>query len=379
MPGNTDNDRANEPVSSRSRTRVAHLGPHPAGRGGMPAVMRALLSSRLGEQYALEVIPTYDRPEPLARLSYFLRATARLIRWCAGRGRRIVHVHTTVRGSLYRKSALVAVAKLLRRPVILHLHAGAGDIGDFDSRIGPVRRALFGRAFRTADRVLSVSQASATEIERRLGCTGVMVVPNAAPEPGAASNGGGGEGVTVLYLGGFANRAKGGAVLAEALPALIEMCPDAEVVLAGPGDPPPHLRPLLDNGAVRWHGWLDEPLKEEELGRCDIFVLPSISEGLPVALLEAMSWGRAIVAARVGGVPEVLSDGVDGVLVEPRHPGALAKEIARLAGDEPRRARLGGAARARAERLNSEEVFGRLDAVYRELAAPAGSRLRSST
>jgi glycosyltransferase involved in cell wall biosynthesis len=105
-----------------------------------------------------------------------------------------------------------------------------------------------------------------------------------------------------------------------------------------------------------------------ELDRCDIFVLPSVSEGLPVALLEAMSWGRAIVATKVGGVPEVLSDGVDGVLVEPRRPEELAGEVASLVADESRRARLGDAARARAERLNADEVCGRLDAVYRELA-----------
>jgi glycosyltransferase involved in cell wall biosynthesis len=165
------------------RPHVVQLGPHPAGRGGMPAVMRALVESPLAKRYDLEVIPTYDRAEPLLRLAYFLRATGSLIRWCSRNGRRIVHVHTTVRGSMYRKSVLVAVAKLMRRPVVLHLHAGSGDIAEFDRRIGPVRRRLFGLAFRSADRVLSVSQSSATEIERQLGCRDVIVVPNSAPAP----------------------------------------------------------------------------------------------------------------------------------------------------------------------------------------------------
>ena len=348
---------------------VVQLGPHPAGRGGMPAVMRALLQSPLAERYDLQVIPTYDRAEPLRRLAYFLRATGSLIRWCSRGGRRIVHVHTTVRGSMYRKSVLVAVAKLMRRPVVLHLHAGSGDIAEFVRRIGPVRRRLFSLAFRAADRVLSVSQSSATAIEHQLGCTDVMVVPNSAPAP---PDGAGGRdernGITILYLGGFANPAKGGEVLADALPALIEQCPQADIVLAGPGEPPSRLRSLLDDGTLEWRGWLDEPLKNAELDRCDIFVLPSVSEGLPVALLEAMSWGRAIVATKVGGVPEVLSDGVDGVLVEPRRPEELAREVASLVADDSRRARLGDAARARAERLNADEVCGRLDAVYRELA-----------
>jgi glycosyltransferase involved in cell wall biosynthesis len=259
----------------------------------------------------------------------------------------------------------------MRRPVVLHLHAGAGDIGEFTSRIGPVRRALFSRAFRGADRVLSVSQASATEIERRLGCADVLVVPNAAP-PAAPPDRNlkrAGDRVRVLFLGGFANRAKGGEVLAEALPALVSESPGIEITLAGPGELPANVEPLLNGGAVHWRGWLEEPLKTSELARCDIFVLPSISEGLPVALLEAMSCGVAIVATAVGGVPEVLSDGVDGVLVEPRRPAQLSKAIAALATNAAERNRLGAAARARAERLNADEVCGRLDAVYRELVA----------
>jgi glycosyltransferase involved in cell wall biosynthesis len=334
----------------------------------MPAVIRALLQSPLADSYDLEVIPTYDRSEPFLRLTYFLRAALSLVWWCARRGKRIVHVHTTVRGSLYRKSVLVALAKLMRKPVVLHLHAGAGDIAEFDNRIGSLRRGLFGGAFRAADTVLSVSQASATETERRFGVTDVIVVPNAAPVVPLAPSRDGASEVRVLYLGGFANQAKGGAVLTDALPELAERCPGARIVLAGPGEPPSQLLPLLDNGSILWRGWLDEPLKNEELGHCDIFVLPSVSEGLPVALLEAMSWARAIVATKVGGVPEVLSDGVDGVLVEPGRPEELAREIASLAGDESRRRRLGEAARSRAKRLNADEVCGRLDAVYRELA-----------
>jgi glycosyltransferase involved in cell wall biosynthesis len=198
-----------------------------------------------------------------------------------------------------------------------------------------------------------------------------LVVPNAAPPPAdgdpAGNDGAGKDFVGILYLGGFANPAKGGAVLAEALPLIVSSCPEAQITLAGPGEPPAALRPLLEDGAVRWRGWLEEPLKLAELACCDIFVLPSVSEGLPVALLEAMSWGRAIVASRVGGVPEVLTDGVDGVLVEPRRPDLLAERVASLVADSGQRDRLGNGARMRAERLNSDEVCGRLDSIYREL------------
>ena len=86
-----------------------------------------------------------------------------------------------------------------------------------------------------------------------------------------------------------------------------------------------------------------------------------------MALLEAMAWGRAIVATAVGGVPEVLSDGENGLVVPPADPPALAAALARLAADAGLRARLASAARERARRLNAEEVTDRLDAIYRRL------------
>lgn len=86
-----------------------------------------------------------------------------------------------------------------------------------------------------------------------------------------------------------------------------------------------------------------------------------------MALLEAMAWGRAIVATTVGGVPDVLSDGEDALLVAAGDSEALAAAVARLAADPALRKRLGPAARERALRLNSEEVTDRLDRVYRDL------------
>jgi len=71
--------------------------------------------------------------------------------------------------------------------------------------------------------------------------------------------------------------------------------------------------------------------------RADIFVLPSLSEGIPKTLLEAMASGLPIVATRVGGVPDVIKDGETGLLVEPRSPEQIAKAVQRLIEDPPLR------------------------------------------
>jgi glycosyltransferase involved in cell wall biosynthesis len=344
------------------KTRVVHLGPDPATGGGMPAVIASLLESPLAERYRLEAIPTWRDRRPIARMVVFFVALTRLMRWCAGPGPRIVHVHVAARGSLYRKAVLVGAARLMRRPVILHVHAGPGDLEDFIGRLGWLRLALVRIPFQVADRVLSVSASGAATLRQRLAEVEIEVVPNAPPPSAGPFPRSYGEEAALLYLGGFEDPAKGGAVLVGALPALLERRPGTRVVLAGPGTPPGD---LPDN--ARWEGWLDDEGKARALRTAEVFVLPSISEGMPVALLEAMASGLAIVATRVGAVPELLTDELDAVLVDREDPAGLAAALAEVAAEPERRRRLGEAAAERARRLADEDVYGRLDRIYTEL------------
>lgn len=348
------------------RPRVIQLGPDV--RGGMRAVMRGLFASPLGERYRLEFVATHRGSGWVGRLSVFCLSLWRLTWWSLrGRGR-IVHVHATVRGSMLRKSFVVLLAKALRRRVVLHMHSGPGDVIYERTQIGSLQAALFRVMFRRADVVLAVSAASARALEEAYTASGVVVVPNSAPAAPDVPPAAGGESLTALYVGGFANRVKGGEQLLAALERLEPA--GLRVLLSGPGELPGRGRALIEHRPqIEWRGWLGEAEKEQLLSEAAIFVLPSTSEGLPMALLEAMAWGRAIVATAVGGVPEVLSDDVDGLIVPPGDPEALAAAMARVAGDPELRERLGSAARERARRLNAEEVTGRLEAIYAELLA----------
>jgi glycosyltransferase involved in cell wall biosynthesis len=348
------------PPGQPTRPRVLQVGPDVPG--GMSAVIRSLIASPLSDRYELDLVPTYKGPSALRRLLVFLVALAEIVVWRARRRGVIVHIHATVRGSAYRKAACVLVAKAMRARVVLHFHSGPGDIDAFAAKLGRASHAYVGAAYRAADVVLAVSSRSAEAWQRAFGPRQVVVLANpvAAVTP-VASGRGEDERLLVLFLGGFANPVKGGKLLLGALRE--EPLAAADVVLAGPGELPAGELPA----AVEWRGWVEPAEKAALLSGADVFVLPSTSEGLPVALLEAMAYGLAIVATDVGGVPDVVADGFDALIVEPGEPAALVAAISRLVGDPRLRRELGAAARARAAELRPEAIAARLDAIYRPL------------
>ena len=104
------------------------------------------------------------------------------------------------------------------------------------------------------------------------------------------------------------------------------------------------------------------------MGACDIFTLASKWEGLPVALMEALALGLAVVATRVGGVAESMHDGVDALLVPAGNPTALADAWQRVATDTALRQRLASAARTRAAEFDVTRAVRRLEQVYAQVA-----------
>jgi glycosyltransferase involved in cell wall biosynthesis len=166
------------------------------------------------------------------------------------------------------------------------------------------------------------------------------------------------------------HRQKGLGDLLAAVAWVRERVPDVRLLLIGEGELRDELeaqaRALGLSGAVIFAGIRTDVA--EIVAALDIFVLPSLWEGTSNAVLEAMAAGLPIVATAVGGTPEVVVDGVTGLLVPPRDPSALAGALVTLLQDADLRHRMGRAGRERVKQYFSlERMVRRTEALYEEL------------
>ncbi len=145
-----------------------------------------------------------------------------------------------------------------------------------------------------------------------------------------------GSGRQLVYIGSLAGH-KGMDVLLAAMPKILDRVPNARLRIVGDGP----LRQALEEQvlrqglapAVEFAGYQQYSALPAVLGSADVFVFPSFSEAMPRAILEAMAMERPVVVTRVGGNPEAVRDGVEGLLVPPGDPKALASAVCRVLED----------------------------------------------
>jgi glycosyltransferase involved in cell wall biosynthesis len=175
--------------------------------------------------------------------------------------------------------------------------------------------------------------------------------------------------MTVVGTVGRLTPVKGQEVLIRAASELISRGEKIFLVLLGDGELRRHLEDLsyrLDiAGYVRFLGW--RPDVAQVMAACDIFCLPSRNEGMGKVLVEAMAMGKPIIASSIGGIPDIVRSGENGILVPAGDAAAWAEAIAHLCRDPEERRRMGDAGMQMAPCYSSEEMIKRIDRLYEEL------------
>lgn len=247
-------------------------------------------------------------------------------------------------------AAIQSVLGKETRPIVTTLHLGdISEIGGIGGFAGRVYEQTVGRLLlRRSDRVIVVSERVGRKAEQ-LGVppNRIHIVPNGVDVSTFAPGQSAPMDPKILFVGRLV-RNKGPDTLLDAVPAIRERHPNVTVEFVGTGPLESKLRQrakeLRLQDTVVFSGYVDSVA--DRLKEATVFCRPSLSEGLPLTLLEAMASGVPPVVTPIAGVEDVVSDGDTGCLVPVRDPDTLANCISGLLADEKRRTRIGENARA---------------------------------
>jgi glycosyltransferase involved in cell wall biosynthesis len=262
--------------------------------------------------------------------------------------------------------------KVLRVPMVTTMHTGS--ISELEGVAGYAVR-LYERSIgrwilARSDHIVAVSQAVKRYAEMMgVGSRKISVVPNAVDtvkfRPCNLDQRDGT--IRVGFIGRLISYL-GPQYLVEAAPEILQTCRNVQFLVAGEGPILEELQHRVQQlGVAHAFRFLGTVPSVEFLQSCDVLVRPSLADGMPLTVLEAMACGIPTVVSRVGGNPEILQDRETGYLVEPRDLEQLVSRISRLVTDEKLRARIGSHARRFVETYHRwDQIALQMSAIYEE-------------
>ncbi len=351
------------------RLQVLMLGPGLRVKGGVTAVEK-LIVANMPESIDMRFVSTMEDGSGLKKAFVFLVSVVRVFGLLLVGWPRVVHLHFTSRGSNIRKMTLARLCRLFGRRVVMHGHGGEFHL--FVERLSPAYRAWTLRTIRRADCVICLSK-SWREFYSTLGIdtNRLIALPNPVRIPATAPERSGVESVQFLYLGLMA-QPKGVYDMLDAFARLPESVRGkCKLVMAGNGE----LEEVRKNavrlgieGSLTVYDWVGPEERDRLLEESDVFLLPSYIEGLPMGMLEAMSYAMPVITTPVGGIPEYVHNGVTGLLVEPGDVAALSVAMQQMVESESDRLRIGAAGREIVKPLDAKEYCRELERIYLSVA-----------
>lgn len=294
--------------------KVLMIGPSRKVQGGISAVVNVYYEAGLGELADFAYLGTMVDGSKIRKLLVAITAFVKFL--MAIKKYDILHAHMGSLPSFYRKSVFIYCAKKLNKKIIIHLHGG-----DFQNFYQPkssiILKKCIKKIFGYADKVIALSASWQEFLSTFVESNKIEVIYNGVPVPTNFTKNY--HETQMLFLGRVV-REKGIFDLLDIMPEIAVRYPEVKLIIGGEGDllqlqKVIQQHHLHDNVVLT--GWVTGAKKEKYLEESTIFILPSYNEGLPMSLLEAMSYKCSAVTTNVGGIPEVIRHEINGYMVEP--------------------------------------------------------------
>lgn len=314
------------------RQRVLVIATSPHSRGGIATVVKAFRETSLWREFDCRWIETHIDKSKLHKIYKFTKALIEYIFLLHRYD--IVHIHVSTEVSLKRKYIFYKLAKLSKKKVITHLHCG--------SQLSNIWNAKYEEMFTNSEMCLVLSNSIRDIIIEHTGRQdNVRVLYNPCPTISTQSlnevrN------KTILFAATL-YKEKGYLDLIDAFALVYKKHPEWKLLIAGNGSQEAGLNKVRSHSlsdSVAFLGWIKGEEKDFIFRSASIFCLPSYAEGFPMAVLDAWAYGIPVVTTPVGGIPDIVVDGENGLLFNPGDVETLANHLNKLIENEDLRAKL---------------------------------------
>lgn len=351
------------------KKKLLIIGPDPVrSLGGMATVVRNILNSdQLRARYDIAMYPSFIDGPILRRVLFSLSKELEF------RLKQpefdLCHVHICSGTSTWRKMRYIKSMGVKARRVVLHVHGGKYDVFWNESSLS--QRNKIRDLYSSVGKVIVLSEEWQDFFVKNQICGSdrIVVLHNSVEIPSSAVDLQ--ENQNVLFLGRL-GEIKSPDVLLKAAKVVLREHPQVRFRFAGDGDIAKY-RALSEELGIAdncdFLGWTTGKRKEDAIRSSRIYCLPSKHEGMPMSVLEAMSYGLATIATPVGGVPQVIKDGVNGYLMPVDDWNLLASRICSLIDNPSLAERLGTEGRATIESDFGMDAFAnRMSEVYESVS-----------
>lgn len=347
---------------------VVMVGPSLKSRGGIASVVGTYDSAGLFKKWPILYLNSHVEGSKGKKLLAAFKALTTFAGLLVLRRVKVLHIHVARETSFWRKSLFILLAYAAKCPVLVHMHSG-GFPEFYWKKCSTVQKRIVRFILDHADRIIVLSSQWWTLLDGVTKNTRITKIPNfiveGQNEPAPRER----ENDSVLFLGQL-NAEKGFFDLLEAAAIVSQRIPGLKLRCGGCGDinaVMSRVNKLGIEGHVELLGWVEDEERLKLLNSTATFVLPSYVEGLPMAVIEAMSRGVPVIASNVGGIPDVIEDGNDGRLVRPGDVKGIADALIDLLENPAKRTRLGNAGKEKVNRqFTTAKVLPGLEKIYTE-------------
>lgn len=345
------------------KLKVLMIGPARSVKGGMTSVVDNYFKYGLDKEVDLKYIETVNDKNKVLKLSKIIKGYIEYISNIKKYD--VIHIHMASRRSTFRKGKYIRIAKRYEKKIILHIHGAEFKIF-YNNECNNNQKKYIIDTLNMADKIIVLSEEWKDFFSKLVDKDKIEVIYNAILIPDNFEKNL--DTKRILFLGRFGKR-KGIYDLIKVLEKLCVKYPDLTLYAGGDGEIE-KVRQIVNEkklgNNIKILGWVNGEEKEKLLKESSFYILPSYNEGMPMSVIEGMAYKNVTVSTNVGGIPKVITNMQNGILINPGDTESLYRYLDELLQDKELRIKLSENARKTTEeKFNIKNNIKKLIEVYK--------------